>query len=109
MSQNFKKSPLLPEWKEEDYRQMNEWLQRHWITEIECLFPDLTGIARGKIMPADKFLRKEGLRLPENLFLQTVTGNWFDEKKIEALNPAARPKHNLSHTLGPRTHSPGDS
>lgn len=88
---------------------MNEWLQRHRITEIECLFPDLTGIARGKIMPADKFLRKEGLRLPENLFLKAVTSDWVDEKKIEALNPAARPKHNLSHTLGPRTHSPGNS
>ena len=88
MSQNPQKSPLLPEWKEEDYRQMNEWLQRHRITEVECLIPDLTGIARGKIMPADKFLRKEGLRLPENLFLQTVTGDWVDEKKIEALNPA---------------------
>ena len=57
MSQNPKKSYLLPEWKEEDYRQMNEWLQRHWITEVELLIPDLTGIARGKIMPADKLLR----------------------------------------------------
>ncbi|MAH62838.1 MAG: hypothetical protein CMN54_05180 [SAR324 cluster bacterium] len=57
MSQNPKKSYLLPEWKEEDYRQMNEWLQRHWITEVEFLIPDLTGIARGKIMPADKLLR----------------------------------------------------
>ena len=47
---------------------MNEWLQRYRITEVECLIPDLTGIACGKIMPADKFLRKEGLRLPENLF-----------------------------------------
>ena len=55
---------------------MNKWLQRHRITEVECLIPDLTGIARGKIMPADKFLRKEGIRLPENLFLQTVPGNW---------------------------------
>ena len=57
MSQNPKKSYLLPEWKEEDYRQMNEWLQRHRITEVEFLIPDLTGIARGKIMPADKLLR----------------------------------------------------
>ena len=59
MSQNPKKSYLLPEWKEEDYRQMNEWLQRHRITEVEFLIPDLTGIARGKIMPADKLLRIE--------------------------------------------------
>ena len=57
MSQNSKKSSLLPEWKEEDYWQMNEWLQRHRITEVEFLVPDLTGIARGKIMPADKLLQ----------------------------------------------------
>ena len=57
MSQNSEKSPLLPQWREEDYRQMNEWLQRHRITEVECLIPDLTGIARGKIMPVDKLLR----------------------------------------------------
>lgn len=81
-------SSLLPEWNEEDYRQMADWIQQHRITEVECLIPDLTGIARGKIMPADKFLRKEGLRLPENLFLQTVTGDWVDEKHIEDLNPA---------------------
>ena len=55
---------------------MNKCFQRHRITEVECLIPDLTGIDRGKIIPADKFLRKEGIRLPENLFLQTVPGNW---------------------------------
>ena len=60
MSQNSKKSSLFPEWKKENYWQMNEWLQRHRITEFECLIPDLTGIARGKIMPAEKLLRKEG-------------------------------------------------
>ena len=59
MSQNSVKSSLLPEWKEGNYWQMNEWLQRHRITEVECLIPDLTGIARGKIMPAEKLLRKE--------------------------------------------------
>ena len=37
MSQNPKKSYLLPEWKEEDYRQMKEWLQRRRITEVEFL------------------------------------------------------------------------
>ena len=39
-------------------------------------------------MPAGKFSRKESLRLPENLFLQTVSGDWVDEKRTEVLNPA---------------------
>ncbi len=48
------------------------------ITEVECLVPDLNGIARGKILPDDRFLRsldKQGLRLPESIFMQTVTGD----------------------------------
>jgi glutamine synthetase len=45
---------------------------------VECLVPDLSGIARGKIVPAEKFLRilrDRGLRLPESVFIQTVTGD----------------------------------
>jgi glutamine synthetase len=52
------------------------------ITEVECLVPDLSGIARGKILPAEKFLRilrDRGLRMPESIFVQTVTGDHPDE------------------------------
>jgi glutamine synthetase len=31
------------------------WLKERRITEVECLVPDITGNARGKIIPADKF------------------------------------------------------
>ena len=31
------------------------WLKERHITEVECLVPDITGNARGKIIPADKF------------------------------------------------------
>ena len=46
-------------------KKLKDWFQEQKITEVECIIPDLTGIARGKIMPADKFLRNEGLRMPE--------------------------------------------
>ena len=36
----------------------------------------MAGIARGKIMPAEKFAEDEGMRLPESIFLQTVTGDY---------------------------------
>lgn len=36
--------------------QINEWLREHRITEVECIVPDMTGIARGKIVPKDKFV-----------------------------------------------------
>ena len=31
------------------------WFQEKSITEVECLVPDLGGIARGKILPTNKF------------------------------------------------------
>ena len=32
------------------YSDLEQWLDRHRVTEIECLVPDLTGLARGKIL-----------------------------------------------------------
>jgi glutamine synthetase len=30
---------------------MIEWMREHRITEVECIVPDMTGVARGKIVP----------------------------------------------------------
>ena len=48
---------------------MERWLRERKVTEVECLVADLNGIARGKILPAAKFirsLREDTLRLPES-------------------------------------------
>ena len=34
-----------------------KWLEENSITEVECLVPDLGGIARGKIVPTKKFIK----------------------------------------------------
>ena len=34
-----------------------KWLKENAITEVECLVPDLGGIARGKILPTNKFIQ----------------------------------------------------
>ena len=55
---------------------LEAWLNERRITEVECQVPDLAGISRGKILPAKKFintLRDRGLRIPESIFIQTVT------------------------------------
>ncbi len=57
------------------YNDMDRWLNDKRITEIECLVPDLTGVARGKIMPRTKFTEEGGMRLPEAVLGMTVTGN----------------------------------
>ncbi len=64
---------------------MAGFIEDHRITEVECLVPDLSGIARGKILPAEKFLRilrDRGLRMPEAIFVQTVTGDFAEHEDV---------------------------
>ncbi len=64
---------------------LHEFIEEHRITEVECLVPDMNGIARGKILPDDKFLRgleNRGMRLPEQIFVQTVTGSYPDNEHV---------------------------
>jgi glutamine synthetase len=58
---------------------IEEFLKEHRIDEVECLVPDMAGIARGKILPARKFIkgmRGNGLRIPEGVCVQTVNGDY---------------------------------
>ena len=59
-------------------QEIENWLKENKITEVECLVPDMTGNARGKFIPAKKFL-KEDSRLPEGILAQTVTGEFSDD------------------------------
>jgi len=68
---------------------LSAWLKEHRITEVECLVPDLNGIARGKIAPTSKFLAERGMRLPESVLLQSVTGDYVENEVYdELLDPA---------------------
>jgi glutamine synthetase len=66
---------------------IQQFFRDHGISEVEAIIPDMAGIARGKIMPAVKFAVDEGLRLPESVFLQTVTGD-YPINTGDAMNPA---------------------
>lgn len=59
--------------------ELSDWLRENRIDEVECLVADISGIARGKIVPTQRFiggLSDRGLRIPEAIFLQTVTGDF---------------------------------
>src|SRR3954467_11100947 len=56
------------------YTDMDLWLNEKRVTEIECLVPDLTGVARGKILPRGKFTQERGIRVPEAVLGMTGTG-----------------------------------
>lgn len=55
-----------------------EWLNGRRADEVECIVADLSGVARGKAMPASKFARQTHFYLPNSIFLQTITGDWTE-------------------------------
>jgi glutamine synthetase len=55
-----------------------DFLTRHRIHEVECVIPDMTGIARGKILPKDLFLASGEMRIPKSVLLNTVNGQQPD-------------------------------
>jgi glutamine synthetase len=55
-----------------------QFLSQHRIHEVECIIPDMTGIARGKILPKDLFLEAGEMRLPKSVLLNTVNGQQPD-------------------------------
>lgn len=62
------------------------WIDDHKPDEVECLTPDMSGIARGKILPSAKFIKglgaERGLRIPEAVFVQTVTGDFVMNSEV---------------------------
>jgi len=67
--------------------EIKDWLDRHGISEVECIVPDMAGTPRGKIMPAAKFAEEQGMRLPEDALLQSVTGDYISDD-LDVLDPA---------------------
>lgn len=57
---------------------LRNFLTENRIHEVECVIPDITGIARGKILPRDLFLSAGEMRLPKSVLLNTVNGQQPD-------------------------------
>ncbi len=69
------------------YNSIFEWLKEQRITEVECILPDITGVARGKIIPKDKFMSEPEMRLPEAVLIQTVTGDFPSDDMMDLTDP----------------------
>ncbi len=63
----------------EDLDQAKAWLSVRGIEDIECITPDMAGVARGKMMPSKKFLDRSTLALPGSVFMQTISGVYPEE------------------------------
>ncbi|MEJ8571110.1 glutamine synthetase family protein [Microbaculum marinum] len=70
------------------YDEAKAWMATRRIDDIECIVPDQSGVARGKLMPASKFFEGRVLNLPESIFYQTISGDYPDLREITELDPS---------------------
>jgi len=59
--------------------QAKDWLEVRSIEDIECITPDQAGIARGKMMPTQKFNSNTSLALPSAVFMTTISGDYPED------------------------------
>lgn len=56
-----------------------QWLDDRGLEDIECIVPDIAGVARGKMMPVAKFVDAPVMSIPGSIFTQTITGEYPDD------------------------------
>ena len=71
-----------------DLEALRDWIRAHRVEEIECVTPDFAGIARGKVMPAAKFLRESEIRLPVSIYFAGITGEYAEVDHPELYSDA---------------------
>ncbi|MDC7692360.1 glutamine synthetase family protein [Vogesella indigofera] len=54
---------------------LQQWLSAQRVSHIECLFPDLNGQARGKLIPCHSYLDSAEQRFPQVSLIQTLDGD----------------------------------
>lgn len=67
---------------------MATWIADHKIDEVECIVPDINGVQRGKVLPAQKFLtsvRDRTLRIPGSVYICTIDGQYPED--IDSIIP----------------------
>jgi glutamine synthetase len=68
----------MSDWTQKLPEAARDYIAARRLDEVECIVPDIAGVARGKAMPASKFRNQQSFYLPNSIFLQTITGEWAD-------------------------------
>jgi glutamine synthetase len=68
----------MADWFQQIPEAARDYIAGRRLDEVECIVPDIAGVARGKAMPASKFAKQPTFFLPNSIFLQTITGDWAD-------------------------------
>lgn len=56
--------------------QITAFFNQHGVSDVECIFPDISGYPRGKLMPTGRFAAGAELRICQAIPMQAVTGEY---------------------------------
>ena len=62
----------------------------HGVRDVECIFPDISGYPRGKLMPAASFAAGGELRIAQAIPMQCVTGDYSYDPIFPDADPDVR-------------------
>ena len=75
------------------------WFKENNTQDIEVFVPDMAGIARGKVIPTQKFCKAE-IKMAESVFGQTISGNYIeDENNPEDRDMILKPDVSTLHPV----------
>ncbi|MCW8833528.1 MAG: glutamine synthetase family protein [Colwellia sp.] len=66
--------------------QIVKWLEENKVKQVQCLIGDHTGVARGKVLPVEKFISEQGCRLGETILLQSIVGGYAADGVLWSLS-----------------------
>jgi glutamine synthetase len=66
------------------------FFSQHGVHDVECIFPDVSGYPRGKLMPATKFAQGDELRIAQAIPMQCVTGDYASHPIFPDADPDIR-------------------
>ncbi len=70
--------------------ELETFFTQHGVRDVECLFPDMTGYPRGKLMPAASFAAGNELRIAQAIPMQCVTGDYSYDPIFPDSDPDVR-------------------
>jgi glutamine synthetase len=70
--------------------ELTAFFDRHGIRDVECIFADISGYPRGKLMPAPKFAAGAELRIAQAIAMQAVTGDYSYDPVFPDADPDVR-------------------
>ena len=71
-------------------KELQTFFQQHGVRDVECIFPDISGYPRGKLMPASAFAAGAELRIAQAIPMQAVTGDYSYDPIFPDADPDVR-------------------